>query len=261
MKSDYFTLNGDRVKTLTLTRPGAHNAFDAPMIHQLTRALEQLAQENIRVLILKSSGDSFSAGADLNWMQATTTFSHIQNYDDAKAIADLMQTLNTFPAITVAAVQGNAYGGGLGLIACCDIAFSVASAQFALTEVALGLVPAIISPYVLRAMGPRQARRYFASGERFDARRARELNLIHEIVETQEELNTAVDKLTQRLLKMAPKAQAMAKKMILNLQERPVIDSYVIEDTIQWIMTCRSGDEGKEGISAFLEKRPPHWAA
>lgn len=261
MKSNYFTLTDDAVCTLTLTRPDAHNAFDGQMIRELTLALEQVIQAKARVLILKSTGDSFSAGADLNWMRAATTFSHMENYDDAKALATLMETLNTLPCITVAAVQGAAYGGGVGLVACCDIALSVASAQFALTEVSLGLVPAVISPYVLRAMGPRQARRYFTSAERFDAHCAQELNLIHDVFATQQDLDAALDKLIQRLLKMAPQAQIMAKKMVLNLQERPVIDSYVIEDTVQWIMNCRTGEEGKEGITAFLEKRTPHWAA
>jgi len=246
------------VATVTLNRTELHNAFDDRLIADLTLALAALGRDPaVRVVVLAANGKSFSAGADLNWMKRAAGYSVSENRRDAEALALLMQTLNFLPKPTVAAVQGPAYGGGVGLVAACDIAVAADEAVFALTEVRLGLVPAVIGPYVVAAMGERAARRYFLTGERFDASVALELGLVHKIV-SGAALRDAVEALVASLLAGGPAALAAAKSLIRRVGRVPV-DAAMIADTAERIAAIRAGDEAKEGVAAFLEKRKPAW--
>jgi methylglutaconyl-CoA hydratase len=244
------------VVTLTLNRPEVHNAFDETLIAELTARLDAVqADESARVLVLASTGASFSAGADLNWMKRMASCSPEDNRRDADALARLMRTLNFLPLPTIAAVQGPAFGGGVGLVAACDIAVAVPAALFALTEVRLGLIPAVISPYVVAAIGERAARRYFLTGERFDAEEARRLGLVTEVAA---DLDGAVERYVNKVLAGGPRAIAAAKKLIRRVARTPT-NSAIIDDTAARIAAIRAGDEAKEGIEAFLEKRKPSW--
>ncbi len=244
--------------TLTLNRPDVHNAFDENLISLLTSELEALDGDGtVRAVVLAAAGKSFSAGADLNWMKRTAEYSPAENLADAESLAGLMTVLNGLSKPTVAAVQGAAYGGGVGLIACCDIVFASESARFSISEVKLGLIPAVISPYVLAAIGERQARRYMLSGEQFDAREARRIGLVHEVVTT-DGLDTAVDELLTLLFENGPAAMKEAKDLIAAVARRP-IDKDLIADTAARIARVRASDEGREGVQAFLEKRKPDW--
>ncbi|MBC7963936.1 MAG: enoyl-CoA hydratase/isomerase family protein, partial [Steroidobacteraceae bacterium] len=203
------------VVTLTMNRPELHNAFDDRLIATLTDALRQLAADPaVRVLLLAASGKSFSAGADLNWMRRMADYSHEQNLADAAALAELMRTLDSLPKPTIALVQGAAYGGGVGLAACCDIVLATARASFCLSEVRLGLIPAVISPYVVAAIGSRAARRYFLTAETFDALEAQRIGLVHEVVADQDELTVVAERLTVQLLKNGPAALSAAKSLL-----------------------------------------------
>ena len=259
-QEDVLLVNLDKrgIATLTLNRPEVHNAFDEELINQLIKQLEFLDKNSeVRVLVLRSMGKSFSAGADLNWMRRMADYSEEQNYNDAMQLATLMQKLNNFSKPTIVIVQGSAFGGAVGLVACCDIAIGCLSAKFSLSEVSLGLIPAVISPYVLKAIGERVARRYFLSAEIFEAPQALRLGLLHEIVESSELENT-VNELINQLLKAGPKAQAESKDLIFKIADKP-INSEVISDTAKRISFIRSSEEGKEGINAFLQKRLPDW--
>ena len=248
----------DGVFTITLNRPDIHNAFDDALIADLTQTLREAeADQKIRVIVLTGTGKSFSAGADLNWMQRMAHYTEEENYHDAMALAELMLTLNRLPKPTVARVNGAAYGGGVGLIACCDIAVSVAEAQFALTEVKLGLIPAVISPYVVAAIGEKAARRYFLTAERFSAGDGLRMGLLNEVVAAGE-LDQAMARLVALLLAAGPAAQAEAKDLIASVSHRPPTDS-VIADTAERIAHVRISPEGQEGLAAFLEKRKPNW--
>ncbi len=211
----------------------------------------------MRVVVLAAAGKSFSAGADLNWMRRMAGYSTAENEADARRLANLMQVLHGLAKPTVARVQGSAFGGGVGLVACCDIAIAAETAQFALTEVRLGLVPAVISPYVVAAIGPRAARRYFLTAERFDAAEAARLGLVHRVVPAAE-LDGAVAALVATLADGGPQAQRDAKALVAAVSGR-AIDAALIEETVQRIAALRAGAEGREGIAAFLEKRPPAW--
>jgi len=200
---------------------------------------------------------SFSAGADLNWMRRMADYDLAQNQDDAMQLAELMRRLNCFPKPTIALVQGAAYGGGVGLVACCDIAIASSSASFCLSEVKLGLIPAVISPYVIEAIGARAARRFMLTAERFDAEEACRLGLVHEVVEAQE-LDAKLDSIVGFLLAAGPAAQAAAKDLIRAVSNKP-IDSELIQDSAQRIARIRASGEAREGLSAFLEKRKPNW--
>lgn len=244
--------------TLTMNRPDVHNAFDENLISLLTSELEALdGDPAVRVVVLAAAGKTFSAGADLNWMKRTADYSPAENLADAEALAGLMAVLNGLSKPTVAAVQGAAYGGGVGLIACSDIVFASEGARFSISEVKLGLIPAVISPYVLAAIGERQARRYMLSGEQFDAREARRIGLVHEVVAT-DGLDTAVDDFLTLLLENGPAAMREAKDLIAAVAHRP-IDKDLIADTAARIARVRVSDEGREGVQAFLEKRKPDW--
>jgi len=248
----------DGVVSVILARPAIHNAFNEVMIAELTSALAELGDDaSVRAVLLKAEGKSFSAGADLDWMKRMATYGLPENLADAKALAGLMRTLNDLPKPTIACVQGAAFGGGVGLVACCDMAVAVEGALFCLSEVKLGLIPAVISPYVIAAIGARAARRWFLTGERFDAVEAHRLGLVHQLVFA-DGLDAAVEALLARLGEGAPGAQSASKDLIFAVADRPVTDA-LVADTAQRIAGLRSGPEGREGIAAFLEKRVPAW--
>ena len=244
---------------LRLDRPELHNAFDAALISALTSALGQLADDaQVRVVVLEGSGRSFSAGADLNWMRGMASADEATNREDALALARLMRALDELPKPTIARVHGAALGGGVGLVACCDIAIGVPEAKFGLTEARLGLLPAVISPYVIAAIGSRQARRWFATGEVFDAQAAQRMGLLHEVVPAAE-LDDAVQRQVALLLKAGPVATAQAKTLVRSVQahvDRDALDAA----TADLIAALRVSPEGQEGLAAFLDKRPPAWA-
>jgi len=253
------TIDGEGVATVTLDRPTLHNAFDDRLIAGLTARLRELeTTPDVRVVVLAANGKSFSAGADLNWMKRMAGYSEAENLRDAVALADLMHTLKDHSKPTIARVQGAAYGGGVGLVACCDIAVASRTAQFALTEVRLGLLPAVISPYVVSAIGERMARRYFLTAERFDAVEALRIGLVHALVDDDEALDRTVAGITADLLKGGPRALAATKSLISAVSRGP-IDRRLIEDTAERIARLRVSTEGREGIAAFLDKRPPDW--
>ncbi len=246
------------VARLTLKRPEVHNAFNDELIADLTAALKRLEQDPaVRAVLLAAEGKSFSAGADLNWMKRMAGYSEEENRADARGLAGLMRRLDGLAKPTVALVQGAAYGGGVGLVACCDIAIAATRASFCLSEVKLGLIPAVISPYVIAAIGARAARRYFVTAERFDAEAALRLGLVQEVV-APEELEAAGRRVLDALLAGGPEAQAAAKRLVRDLAGLP-IDDALVEETAKRIAEVRAGAEAREGVSAFLEKRPPAW--
>ncbi|MBO9536110.1 enoyl-CoA hydratase-related protein [Herbaspirillum sp.] len=246
------------IATITLNRPDVHNAFDDKLITHLINLIKQAKEDpRTRVLLLASTGKSFSAGADLAWMRRMADASREDNLRDARNLALLMETLNSFPAPTVAKVQGAVMGGGVGLVSCCDIVVASEAAFFALSEVKLGLAPAAISPYVVAKMGVSQARRYFVSGERFTAARAADIGLVHEIVPAAE-LDAKVGQTLDILLANGPQAMRAAKQLaqVANpLKVTPELAEY----TAGVIADLRASDEGKEGLRAFLEKSSPAW--
>lgn len=246
------------VATLTMNNPERHNAFDDLLIAELTREFRRLdADPQVRVVVLAANGKSFSAGADLNWMRRMADYSATENLADARALAELMRTLNELSKPTIALVQGPVYGGGVGLVACCDMALASPRAKFCLSEVRLGLIPAVISPYVVEAIGSRAARRYFLTAEIFSAAEALRLGLLHEIVD-EEQLAESGSALCQQLLNNGPQALTAAKKLIVAVGKGP-IDQVMIAETAERIAGIRAGAEGKEGLGAFLEKRKPSW--
>jgi len=246
------------VGRLTLNRPEVHNAFDDVLIAQLTAALLSLeADRRVRAVVLAAAGKSFSAGADLAWMQRMAGYSEAENLADARALAGLMSTLDRLAKPTVALVQGAAFGGGVGLVACCDIAIASEAASFSLSEVKLGLIPAVISPYVVAAMGPGAARRFILTAERFSAAQALALGLVHEVVPA-DRLEETGQKVLDHLTQGGPRAQADAKDLVLSLAGRP-IDRALVEETAERIARIRVGEEAREGLAAFLEKRKAEW--
>jgi len=249
--------NGGRA-TLWLNRPERHNAFDDGLIAELSAALAALAADSaIRVLLLAGRGKSFSAGADLAWMKRMAGNTAAENEADAQKMAEMLHRLDSLPKPTVALVQGAAMGGGVGLVAACDIAIATEDAQFAFSEARLGLTPATISPYVIAAIGPRAARRYFLTAERFDARRALGLGLVSAVVPAAD-LAAAANKLADILCQNSPGAMAEAKRLIADVTGRP-IDAALRYETAGRIARQRASAEGREGVAAFLEKRKPNW--
>lgn len=246
------------VAHLSINRPEVHNAFDDVLIAELTETLQHIDNNpRIRVVVLQSAGKSFSAGADLNWMRRMAEYTESENKADSLKLAGLMQVLNTISKPTIARVHGAAFGGGVGLVACCDIAIASDKALFCLSEVRLGLLPAAISPYVVSAMGERAARRYFLTAERFKAAEAMKLGLVHEVV-SEDTLDHTINTLCEALIKGGPAAIAASKDLIFTVNKAPVsLD--LIDNTAQRITDARASDEGKEGVTAFLEKRPPNW--
>jgi methylglutaconyl-CoA hydratase len=248
----------ERVARLTLARPAVHNAFDETLIAELTTALRALdADANVRAVVLDGEGESFCAGADLNWMRRMARYDAAANLADARALATMLSTLALLGKPTIACVNGAALGGGVGLVACCDIALGSTAARFGLSEVRLGLIPATIGPYVVRAIGARAAQRYFLTGERFSAGEAERIGLLHEVVD-ERDLDGRVDEVLKALLAAGPVAQAAAKDLLRALSGRS-IDAALVEDTAQRIATLRAGDEAREGVAAFLDKRPAAW--
>ncbi|MBI5483642.1 MAG: enoyl-CoA hydratase/isomerase family protein [Deltaproteobacteria bacterium] len=245
--------------TLTMNRPELHNAFNEALVAGLTLALRRLdADPAVRLVILAANGKSFSAGADLNDMRRMSDNTREQNLADATGIAELMRTLNTISKPTIALVQGAAYGGGVGLTSCCDIAIATARATFCVSEVKLGLIPAVISPYVLAAIGSRAARRYFQTAEVISAVEAHRIGLVHEIVSDEQELAAVADRVAAQLLKNGPSAMAAAKKLITTVSGR-VVDDILVAETSALMADRRASAECREGLSAFLEKRSPAW--
>ncbi len=247
------------VGLLTMNRPERHNAFDDAIIAELTEALRSMeADDGIRVVVLSAAGKSFSAGADLNWMKRMAGFSMDENRRDAMGLATLLRTLAHLRKPTVARVQGAAYGGGVGLVACCDVAIATQKASFALTEAKLGLIPAAISPYVVAAIGERAARRYFLSSERMDAGEAFRLGLVHDLAASDGDLDEKIGAIVDAMLACSPAAQLAAKELIRAVANRPVT-SELIQDTAERIAKIRASPEGREGVAAFLEKRRAAW--
>ncbi len=249
-----------RVATLTMDRPEVHNAFDAELIAELTAALKRVgADPEVRLVLLAANGASFSAGADVNWMRAMAAYSEAENHSDALKLAELMRTLAYLPKPTIARVQGSAFGGGVGLVACCDVAIGVDSAKFGLTETKLGLVPAVISPYVVAAISARHARRWFQSGALFSAAQARSMGLLHEVVGA-EALDATVAKEIDAFLKAGPTATLVAKRLVEGIFGRDeAAQAKLDEQTAALIARLRVSLEGQEGLAAFLEKRAPNW--
>lgn len=246
------------VLRLFLNRPEVHNAFDDTLIQELTHQFEKAGQNpSIRAIILMAEGKSFCAGADLNWMKQFSKYSLEENIADGERLSKLMQTIDTCPKPVIALVQGAAYGGGVGLVAACDIAIAVEEVVFSLSEVRLGLVAAVISPYVINAIGQRQARRYALTAEKMSAQDALRMGLVHQVVSA-DKLQKAGDDIVSHLLKGSPMALTATKKMIQFVESRP-IDDVVIYQTARQIAEARLSEEGQEGMQAFLNKRSPVW--
>jgi len=250
--------SGSGIARLIINRPELHNAFNYDIMKQLLARLREIeADPDCRVVILQSEGKNFSAGADLNWMKSKVGSSFEENRADAFELARLMRELYYFPKPVICRVQGAAFGGALGLIACCDIAVAADDARFCLSEVRIGLVPAVISPYVIQAMGARAARRYFLTAEKFGAASACKLGLIHEVT-TLADIDREVDGIAEGLLANGPRALSEAKALIQSIAEKPLDDS-LIDYTADLIARIRVSDEAQEGLGAFLEKRTASW--
>jgi len=241
---------------LGLNRPAVRNAIDAQMLEELREVVASLAAESPRVLVLEGAGACFSAGADLAWMRRSAELSVAENIAEARALAELFGALDAAPCIVVASVHGAAMGGAVGLVACADIVVAADDARFAFREVRLGLVPAVISPFVVRRIGVAAARRYFVTAESFDAHEAKRLGLVHEVVPLAE-LRARVDVIAGEVQKGAPKAALAAKALLRDLDSE--IDAARVDSTSELIASLRCADEGQEGMRAFLEKRAPRW--
>jgi methylglutaconyl-CoA hydratase len=248
----------DKVATITLNRPQLRNAFNETAIADITMAFDEVGQDaDVRAIVLAANGPAFCAGADLNWMKKMAGYSYDENEADALRLADMLRTIYFSPKPTVAKVQGDCYAGGMGLVAACDIVVAAEGANFCLSEVKLGLIPATISPYVIKAMGDQASRRYFLTAERFDATEARRLGLAHEVVPS-EQLDATVAAITGALVNNSPNAVREAKKLVRDIAGLP-IDDPLLADTAGRIANIRASNEGKEGVAAFLEKRKPSW--
>ncbi len=258
-RADTLLLSVDRgVATLTLNRPEIHNAFDDALIAALTERYQALDKDDsVRVVILAANGKSFSAGADLNWMRRMAGYTEAENVADAERLAALLRTIDRLSKPTLARVQGSVFAGGLGLIATHDIVIAAAPALFAITEVRIGLIPAVISPYLVRAMGAREARRLFLTGERFGAEEARRIGLVHEVV-APEQLDEAVARIVGLIGGNSAQAMAASKELVRAV-DKP-LDDVVIAHTARAIAKQRASSDGVEGLTSFLEKRKPRWA-
>lgn len=258
---DYQTLAitvADKVATVTLDRPELRNAFNEHAIAELALAFDELGRsDTVRAIVLAANGPSFCAGADLHWMKKMAGYSHDENQQDAMRLADMLRTIYLCPKPTVARVQGDCYAGGMGLVAACDIVVAVDSAGFCLSEVKLGLIPATISPYVIKAMGEQAARRYFLTAERFDAAEARRIGLAHEVVAA-EALDATVAAIVKALVNNSPNAVRQAKTLVREIVGQDVNDALLL-DTAGRIAAIRASLEGREGVASFLEKRKPTW--
>jgi len=248
------------VATVTLSRPEVHNAFNAELVAELSAAFDRTVNENARVMVLTGEGTSFSAGADLNWMRSMAEGSESENRDDARRLAAMLRKLDQLPCPTVARVNGHAFGGGVGLIACCDLAVALETAKFGLTEVRLGLAPATIAPFVIPRIGINNARHYMLTGERIDSERAVRIGLVSDIVPTGQ-LDGHVADLADLLLAGGPHAQAHCKELIHTIASAGHDEAETDRRTSELIAALRVSREGQEGLNAFLEKRKPSWVA
>jgi methylglutaconyl-CoA hydratase len=250
----------DHIVSITLNRPDVRNAFNDEVIAEITQAFAELgARNDVRCIVLAAEGSAFCAGADLNWMRRMADYSRQENLADAGKLAEMLQTIYECPKPTVARVQGDVYAGGMGLVACCDVAVSVDTAGYCLSEVKLGLIPATISPYVIRALGARASHRYFLTAERFSAQEALRLGFVHEVV-PMEQLDAKLNEITQALVKNSPNAVKVCKKLVQDVAYAPISQPLVAK-TVEGIADIRSSAEGREGVSAFLSKRKPSWLA
>jgi len=251
-------VDGRGVAYVTLNRPDVHNAFNEDLIGRLGEIVDETAErDDVRMAILTGAGKSFSAGADLNWMKRQAERSKEENEADTQRFGSMLMRLHRHPRPWVALVNGAAYGGGVGLVAACDIAVADENARFCLSEVKLGLIPGVISPYVVRAMGRRQAHRWFLTAEVFDAETAEEIGLVHRAVDAGD-LEETGEHFVQALLECGPEAHGRTKDLIHAVSDRPV-DEEMVADTARRIAETRASSEGQEGIASFLEKRPPAW--
>lgn len=260
VKNILIEIKANGIARITLNRADIHNAFDEKIIKEISDAIYQInLDDTVRILVLDAKGKSFSAGADLRWMKRMAEYSWEENYQDSLKLAGLMQALYECNKTTIAIVQGAAFGGGVGLAACCDIVLSSDSAIFCLSEVKLGLIPSVISPYVVKAIGERNAKRYFVTAEKFSAQQAKQIQLVHKVV-AHDELSDYSQDYINKILANGPRAMIQAKKLV-NFVSNQTISEELIRDTAQRIADVRASAEGKEGVSAFLEKRPANWAA
>jgi len=244
--------------TITLSRPEVRNAFNDDVIAELTQAFTQLGQDSqVRAIVLAAEGPAFCAGADLNWMRRMADYTHAENLADAAQLAEMLRVIYTCPKPTVARIQGDVYAGGMGLVAACDMAVSVDTANYCLSEVKLGLYPATISPYVIRAMGPRAAHRYFLTAERFDAAEALRIGFVHAVVSA-DQLDAQVNTLLQALISASPNAVKQCKSLLHDVAGQD-INATLIAHTVRGIANIRASTEGKEGVQSFLQKRKPAW--
>ncbi len=249
-----------RVAVVWLAREKVRNAFNETLIAEVTTAFTRLADDDgVRAIVLAGRGPSFCAGADLDWMRRMAGYSHAENRADARALAGMLRTIYLCPKPTIARVHGDAYAGGMGLVAACDVAVAANTAHFCLSETRLGLIPATIGPYVVRAMGEQAARRYALTAERFDAAEALRLGFVHAVA-APEALDARVDELLAALLQTSANAVREAKRLVRDVAGRPV-DEALAEDTAERIAAIRASDDGREGVRAFLDKRKPRWVA
>jgi methylglutaconyl-CoA hydratase len=250
----------DRVARITLSRPEVRNAFNDAVIAELTEAFQSLGQrDDVRAIVLAAEGPAFCAGADLNWMRRMADYTRAENLADAAKLAEMLRVMFECPKPTVARVQGDVFAGGVGLVAACDMVVSVDTATYCLSEVKLGLMPATISPYVIRAMGARAAHRYFLTAERFSAAEAHRIGLVHEVVGA-DALDAKVDELLKALTSASPNAVRACKRLVQDVAGRE-ITADLIEHTVAGIADIRASDEGREGVQSFLNKRKPSWLA
>ncbi|MEI8324172.1 MAG: enoyl-CoA hydratase/isomerase family protein [Betaproteobacteria bacterium] len=246
------------VATVTLNRPDVRNAFNDEVIHELAQAFTELgARDDVRAIVLGAAGTAFCAGADLNWMRRMAGYSRAENLADAGQLAEMLRVIYACPKPTIARIQGDAIAGGMGLVAACDIAVSVDTANFCLSEVKLGLIPATISPYVIRAMGARAAHRYFLTAERFSAAEAQRIGFVHEVVSA-EQLDAKVEEITKALVNASPNAVKECKNLLRDVAGKDM-DVALIARTVQGIASIRASEEGKDGVQSFLQKRKPSW--
>jgi methylglutaconyl-CoA hydratase len=248
------------VATVTMNRPDVHNAFNAEMIEELTQCFKKLNDDkNVQVILLQANGKSFSAGADINWMKSMAQATEQENKKDSEKLAALMRTINFNAKATIAKIQGLALGGGVGLACCCDMVVAEETAKFGLTEAKLGLVPAVISPYVIDAIGTRKARRYFQTAEIFDANKAKEIGIVSEVMGTVE-MDEWVAKQLECLASTGPNAKEISKKLVMSVVGRTLPQQKKIDEyTTQVIAAVRVSPEGQKGLSAFLNKEKISW--
>lgn len=255
-----FEIERSEIATISLNRPEVHNALDESMVTALVDILHSIDRDtNIRLLVLKSTSKNFCAGVDLNWMKRSASNTRTENRNDALKLLELIKSLHSLSKPTLALVNGAAYGGGAGLVACCDIAIAASNARFGFSEVRLGLIPSIISPFVIRKIGDPAARRYFLTGENFSAEEARRIGLVQEISEA-DQLESKANDIFQAIKAGGPEAQSRTKKLLDDIANSPLTES-LLRKTAQWIADVRQDDEAKAGIKAFFEKRNPPWAA